>query len=113
MAERGGNVPFHEDVAVPGRAVPRQGYQEHQSPAEEPRADEKENAGEGARKMPTPRRWIGVLVHVESPEFIKASEIHAFWDSNQPTNKQKNPKSELGFGVLKIGSFEILTTKLS
>lgn len=40
MAERGGDIAFDEEVAVPSKTIAKYGDKEDEPPAEEERADE-------------------------------------------------------------------------
>jgi len=76
VAERGGAVALHEEVAVPRHAVPENGRREEDrgaaSGGREHRAGER---GQRAEEVPPPRARLGVLAQVEAPELLHAPEL--------------------------------------
>lgn len=76
VAERGGAVALHEEVAVPRHAVPENGAREEDrgaaSDGREHRAGER---GQRAEEVPPPRARLGVLAQVEAPELLHAPEL--------------------------------------
>lgn len=76
VPECGGGVALHEEVAVPGEGVADDGADQEQPAADERRAEQAEEGDEGAQEVQPPGRRLGVLTHVEGPEFIQAPEIH-------------------------------------
>lgn len=76
VAERGRAVALHEEVAVPGHAVPEQGRREEGRGAA--RGGREHRAGERGRRadeVPPPRPGLGVLAQVEAPELVHAPEL--------------------------------------
>lgn len=78
MPKRSRNIPFHEKMAVPCTSIPSQRHKKQKPPIKQQRAEEEEDRNKGPHKMPTPCRWLRVLVHVEGPELLQAPEIHIF-----------------------------------
>lgn len=76
VAERGGAVALHEEVAVPRHAVPENGPREEYCGAarggREHRAGER---GQRADEVPPPRARPRVLAQVEAPELLHAPEL--------------------------------------
>jgi len=58
VTKRGGNIPFNEEMAVPGQAIPNQRHKEHTPPIETHRVYQAEKTSECTHKMPTPCGWF-------------------------------------------------------
>ena len=72
------NIPFNEEMAVPGTSIAGKRNKEQEPPTEENRAQQEENTKECAHKVPTPCGRFRMLVHIECPEIFQAPEIHGF-----------------------------------
>lgn len=72
------NIPFDKEMTVPSTSITRERYKNQEPPAKQKRADKEDDTKECSNKVPTPRRWLRMLVHIESPEIFQASKIHGF-----------------------------------
>lgn len=90
MPKRGRNIPFHKEMAVPGKSIPRDWHKEQKPPAKNHWTKHEEDRNKCAREMPAPCGWFWVLIHIKGPELFQAPEIHIF------QRKAKwNPNSEI------------------
>lgn len=70
------NISFHKEMAIPCQAISQQGHKDHKPPVEKHWIYQAKNATKCAHKMPAPSGWFWVLIHVEQPKLLHASEIH-------------------------------------
>lgn len=95
VPERRGDVALHEQVAVPGEAVPGEGDQEEEPPVERGRVDQEGGAQERSREVPPPRGRLRVLGHVEGPELVEAPKIHLLQGKKTPTQFSGRGKASI------------------
>ena len=76
MTKRRGNIPFDEEMTIPGHTIANQRNTKQVAPVKHNAVHETEKTGKCACKMPHSCCWFRVLAHVERPELIHAAEIH-------------------------------------
>lgn len=76
MAERGRCVPFDEEVAVPGKPVPKERSTKQQPPFDCNCGYKKQGCASGCTEMPSPCWCFWVLIDIERPKLFKIPEVH-------------------------------------
>ncbi|KAG9453875.1 hypothetical protein H6P81_006779 [Aristolochia fimbriata] len=94
MPESRRNVPFDEEVAVPGATVAEERSKQYEPPFHEQGVDQQKNGGEGAKEMPTTSQGLGVLADVEGPELFHTPEVHIEGEGSESrVEKAKSPST--------------------